>query len=178
LNNNNLLTLIRAHEVQKEGYFCHNYLKDDLDFPLTITVFSAPNYCDAYGNAAACIKITPTSFSFEQVGWVDHPFVLPNFMNGITYSLPFALEACKYNSFFRKGLLTNTYSVVTKLAALLLENFIDDDEQDELNDAIREKIKNYGKMCVIAQKFREEKDAIIKGQLNMNEGKKLISHSS
>eukprot|EP01102_Stenamoeba_stenopodia_P013240 TRINITY_DN426_c0_g3_i1.p1 TRINITY_DN426_c0_g3~~TRINITY_DN426_c0_g3_i1.p1 ORF type:complete len:643 (-),score=185.83 TRINITY_DN426_c0_g3_i1:29-1864(-) len=151
LNNNNLLTLIRAHEVQKEGYFCHNYLKDDLDFPLTITVFSAPNYCDAYGNAAACIKITPTSFSFEQVGWVDHPFTLPNFMNGITYSLPFALEA------------------FTKLAALLLENFIDDDEQDELNDAIRDKIKNYGKMCVIAQKFREEKDAILKGQLNMNE---------
>ena len=29
---------------------------DKLDYPAVITIFSAPNYCDVYGNKGAIIK--------------------------------------------------------------------------------------------------------------------------
>lgn len=54
LDANELLTIIRAHEAQLDGYKMHKW--NDSDFPLVITIFSAPNYCDAYNNKGAVIK--------------------------------------------------------------------------------------------------------------------------
>lgn len=54
LESNELLTIIRAHEAQIEGYKMHKW--NDSDFPLVITIFSAPNYCDIYNNKGAVIK--------------------------------------------------------------------------------------------------------------------------
>eukprot|EP00842_Homolaphlyctis_polyrhiza_P006647 jgi/Hompol1/6984/HPOL_005147-RA len=52
LEQNNLDLLIRSHEVKANGYeIAHN--------GKCITVFSAPNYCDASGNLGAYIHITP-----------------------------------------------------------------------------------------------------------------------
>ena len=68
LDQNNLLSIIRAHEAQIEGLFIHqmknfNYKNrykmhhwPGSDFPLVITIFSAPNYCDVYNNKGAIIK--------------------------------------------------------------------------------------------------------------------------
>lgn len=46
LNRNNLKLIIRGHEVEKEGF---KYQKCS-NVPLTLTVFSAPNYGDVYHN--------------------------------------------------------------------------------------------------------------------------------
>ena len=47
LRRERMLTLIRAHEVKQDGYEMHMW--DGVDsFPLVITVFSAPNYCNSY----------------------------------------------------------------------------------------------------------------------------------
>lgn len=54
LERNNLLTVIRAHEAQIEGFKMHKW--SGSDFPLVITIFSAPNYCDIYNNKGAVIK--------------------------------------------------------------------------------------------------------------------------
>jgi diadenosine tetraphosphatase ApaH/serine/threonine PP2A family protein phosphatase len=54
LEKNNLLTIIRAHEAQIEGFKMHKW--SGADFPLVITIFSAPNYCDIYNNKGAVIK--------------------------------------------------------------------------------------------------------------------------
>lgn len=43
LKRNSLLAIIRAHEVQFEGYKMHNFVSKK--FPEVITIFSAPNYC-------------------------------------------------------------------------------------------------------------------------------------
>ena len=54
LEKNNLLSLIRAHEVKLEG-FQHHTLKNEA-FPLAITIFSAPQYCGYYQNKAAFLS--------------------------------------------------------------------------------------------------------------------------
>jgi serine/threonine-protein phosphatase 2B catalytic subunit len=50
-----LLSLIRAHEAQDQGYRMH--LKNEsTGFPSVITMFSAPNYLDAYNNKGAVLR--------------------------------------------------------------------------------------------------------------------------
>jgi diadenosine tetraphosphatase ApaH/serine/threonine PP2A family protein phosphatase len=53
---NSLATIVRAHDVQKDGYRLHRFCKTERDrsVPMVVTVFSAPNYCDKYENMAAC----------------------------------------------------------------------------------------------------------------------------
>lgn len=54
LHTNKLLSCIRAHEVQLEGFKMYNWRNKN--FPQIITIFSAPNYCDSYNNKGAIIK--------------------------------------------------------------------------------------------------------------------------
>ena len=54
LKKNSLLTLIRAHEAQLEGFKCHHWNNEG--FPQVITIFSAPNYCGVYKNLAGFIN--------------------------------------------------------------------------------------------------------------------------
>ncbi len=97
LENNELLTIIRAHEAQLEGYKMHKWNEND-DFPLVITIFSAPNYCDAYNNKGAVIKFDVLSahqnnmLNIQQFNYSQHPYLLPNFMDVFTWSIPFVGE--------------------------------------------------------------------------------------
>jgi serine/threonine-protein phosphatase 2B catalytic subunit len=50
LKDNKIKMIIRGHEVQIEGF---SYQKTSLDEKLTLTIFSAPNYCDTYKNKGA-----------------------------------------------------------------------------------------------------------------------------
>lgn len=54
LSTNKLLSVIRAHEVQLEGFRMSMWRNKK--FPEVITIFSAPNYCDTYNNKGAIIK--------------------------------------------------------------------------------------------------------------------------
>ncbi|CAH0475382.1 unnamed protein product [Peronospora belbahrii] len=66
LRRNNLLAIIRAHELAEDGYkehFCHeaDRLEEDevggLVLPAVVTVFSAPEYCNTNHNVGATLKI-------------------------------------------------------------------------------------------------------------------------
>jgi serine/threonine-protein phosphatase 5 len=71
LERNNLHLLVRSHEVKEEGYLVEHGGK-------TITVFSAPNYCDSMGNKGALIHFDDTlEASFVQFEAVPHPDVKP-----------------------------------------------------------------------------------------------------
>jgi len=60
LKENNLSTIIRAHDVQRTGYTEHfMHCKENRILPLIITLFSAPNYCGHYGNEAAIMRLEP-----------------------------------------------------------------------------------------------------------------------
>jgi serine/threonine-protein phosphatase 2B catalytic subunit len=52
---NKIISIIRAHEAQAEGFKMYKWSGAE-KFPAVITLFSAPNYCDFYNNKAAVIK--------------------------------------------------------------------------------------------------------------------------
>jgi serine/threonine-protein phosphatase 2B catalytic subunit len=65
LDKNGLISLIRAHEAQAEGYRVYNWGGAER-FPTVITIFSAPNYCDYYNNKAAVIRFLNNTLSIQQ----------------------------------------------------------------------------------------------------------------
>jgi serine/threonine-protein phosphatase 5 len=68
---NNLSLLVRSHEVKEEGYLVEHGGK-------TITIFSAPNYCDTMGNKGAFIHFDKSMEpKFTQYTSVPHPDVKP-----------------------------------------------------------------------------------------------------
>lgn len=91
LKRNNLLSVIRAHEAQDAGY--RTYKKTTATgFPSLMTIFSAPNYLDAYNNKAAILKYENNVLNIRQFNASPHPYWLPNFIDVFTWSLPFVGE--------------------------------------------------------------------------------------
>ena len=106
LDRNQLLSIIRAHEAQDQGYRMYRKTRTT-GFPSVMTIFSAPNYLDVYNNKAAVIKYESNVMNIRQFNSTPHPYWLPNFMNAFTWSLPFVGEksACVCAR-GRDGLLT------------------------------------------------------------------------
>eukprot|EP00041_Stephanoeca_diplocostata_P039674 m.1637434 g.1637434 ORF g.1637434 m.1637434 type:complete len:475 (+) comp25818_c0_seq1:222-1646(+) len=91
LDRNNLLSVIRAHEAQDQGYRMYKP-NPKTGFPSVITIFSAPNYLDVYGNKAAVMIYSDNSMNIKKFSNSSHPYWLPNFMDVFTWSLPFIGE--------------------------------------------------------------------------------------
>lgn len=83
LSRNALASIIRAHELQENGYAYHftdpQYqdldLRQNKTIPPVITIFSAPHYCDQHGNMAGYLSITAfqKDFQLNQSNYVVHP---------------------------------------------------------------------------------------------------------
>ena len=64
--------LVRAHEVQQEGYKMHKWNEEIT--PLMCTIFSAPNYCGVYGNKGAVLNVNRNKFALKTFDRVQEPF--------------------------------------------------------------------------------------------------------
>jgi len=92
---NNLISIVRAHEVQQDGCAEHTFTRPDLTVPMAFTVFSAPNYCDYYANKAAYIKFMNNKYEIYQLESVPHPYWLPDFQNVFSFSIDYVLESVR-----------------------------------------------------------------------------------
>lgn len=146
LRTNNLLSVIRAHEAQDEGY--RLYKKSaNTGFPTVICIFSAPNYCDVYNNKGAIIRFQNNLMNIRQFNASVHPYYLPNFMNAFTWSLPFVAEK------------------VTEML-LTIWHICDDAEEEETTESqrgaqIRHKILAMGKIARMYKTLRQENESAI-----------------
>ena len=145
LSKNNFITLIRGHEVQQFGIAEHYFGVGNSDFPKCITLFSAPNYCEIYNNKAAYLKLLKDSMDYEVVDAVPHPYVLPDFMNGISFSLSFVVEI------IAALLLRTTHKL------FLSREDEDDDLGEEQEAKLDEMIKNTKASVETMKKQREER---------------------
>ena len=142
---------VRAHEVQDEGYKLYKRGKDT-NFPTVICIFSAPNYCDSYGNMGAIIRFVNNAMNIRQFKWVEHPYYLPNFMNVFSWSIPFVGD--KVQEVFRQ-----------------LWNMSEYDEDDEIEkiepifpkdkaEIIKAKIMTIGRMSRMYERLKHDKETI------------------
>ncbi|KDQ55506.1 hypothetical protein JAAARDRAFT_195874 [Jaapia argillacea MUCL 33604] len=158
LERNGLLGVIRGHEAQDAGYTMHRKTPTK-KFPSVITIFSAPNYLDAYHNRGAVLKYHNKNITIRQFNWSSHPYWLPNFMDAFTWSLPFVGEK----------IADMLMAVLAVCSEEELEESSDEDDTRTIADlaltpneiaARRQQIKNkilaVGKMQRVFQLLREE----------------------
>lgn len=155
LKRNKLLTVIRAHEAQLEGYKMHTW-NGPGEFPVVITIFSAPNYCDVYNNKGAIIKFDDNNLNIQQFNYSGHPYILPNFMDLFTWSIPFVIEKVLEvlcNVVNAKGSETiPAGEEVEKLKGTIKES---------KTEIFRNKVKAMSKMMKMFKTLREDKEIIM-----------------
>ncbi|CAF0882670.1 unnamed protein product [Adineta steineri] len=159
LQNNQLLSIIRAHEAQDAGYRMYKKCQST-GFPSLITIFSAPNYLDVYNNKAAILKYENNVMNIRQFNCSPHPYWLPNFMDVFTWSLPFVGEKVT-------EMLANILNICSDEE---LENdSTETDETDVMTEAalaarkevIRNKVRAVGKMVRYFATLREQSEDIL-----------------
>jgi serine/threonine-protein phosphatase 2B catalytic subunit len=91
LDNNNLMSILRGHQVQIEGYKMHRW-DGPASFPYVITIFSAPNYCGYYENKASVLIIDKGNLSLKQYDESETPYRLPDNLDVFSWSMPFLAE--------------------------------------------------------------------------------------
>jgi len=145
LETNNLLCIIRAHEVQDPGYRMHRKI-DKTGFPSVITLFSAPNYCETYNNKGAILRYENGVINIKQYSSSTQPYVLPGFINGFEWSLPFLAEKVG-------EILLGLYNIVDDKKLELLT---------EKENTIKAKILTISKMLAIYKNIRREREKEIR----------------
>ena len=171
LEKNNLLSVIRAHEAQDAGYRTYRKSKAT-GFPSVMTIFSAPNYLDAYNNKAAILKYENNILNIRQFNSSPHPYWLPNFMDVFTWSLPFVgekitdmliaiLNICTKEELEEDARLMGTGELYTKA----------EPDHEDRKSVLKNKIMAIGRLSRMFQVLREESESV--NELKAASGGKL-----
>lgn len=159
LQNNQLLSIIRAHEAQDAGYRMYKKCQST-GFPSLITIFSAPNYLDVYNNKAAILKYENNVMNIRQFNCSPHPYWLPNFMDVFTWSLPFVGEKVT-------EMLANILNICSDEELENDNHPIDDADMNSeaalaaRKEVIRNKVRAIGKMVRYFATLREQSEDIL-----------------
>ncbi|KAG1473293.1 hypothetical protein G6F56_001032 [Rhizopus delemar] len=151
VDKNKLLSVIRAHEAQANGYRMYRRSKSS-GFPSLMTIFSAPNYIDVYNNKAAILRYDNNVLNIRQFNASPHPYRLPNFKNVFDWSLPFVGE---------KEELSEAEKAPEKV----------DDAAEQRRQIVRNKIIAVGKISSIFSLLRENSELITELKNMSNTGR-------
>ncbi|XP_075242015.1 protein phosphatase 3 catalytic subunit alpha-like [Convolutriloba macropyga] len=145
LKDNDLICVIRGHEAQDAGYRMYKQSKHS-KFPSLITIFSAPNYCETYGNKAVVLCYESGNLNLKTFLSQSHPYWLPNFQNGLVWSLPFAAK------------------LITHLLLALCQVCTEEElsRASEIDDTLLNKVKAVSKMADYYDNVAEDNDLAIK----------------
>jgi serine/threonine-protein phosphatase 2B catalytic subunit len=105
-------------------------------FPAVISIFSAPNYQDVYGNRGAILKYVNSDITIRQYLASPHPCRFPDFQNALTWSAPFVGAKSAHRCLHRSFVLTHG-TVKEMLVAImsirlqkgLQRDHVDDDDE-------------------------------------------------
>lgn len=174
LDKNNLLSVIRAHEAQLEGYKMHQ-TNSKSGFPTVITIFSAPNYCDVYNNKAAVLKFKNNTLNIQQFNFSPHPYHLSCFMDVFAWSIPFVSE--KVTEMLYALLDPSTDKQYDDVSDVVLPEEVQDfftsrpaatavtEETQgmtkERADALRKKVQSVGRLMRVFKTLREQNELIV-----------------
>ncbi|KAJ1956499.1 hypothetical protein IWQ62_005287 [Dispira parvispora] len=159
LERNNLLSVIRAHEAQDQGY--HMYKKNKASgFPAIITIFSAPNYLDMYNNKAAVLKYENNVMNIRQFNCSPHPYWLPNFLDVFEWSLPFVGEKVSEMLLAMLNICTKEELAVEGVEQTLPSNAVVLNDVELRRKVIRNKIRAVGKMARYFSLLRAESERV------------------
>lgn len=137
-------------------------------FPVVITIFSAPNYCDVYNNKGAIIKFKGAEINIQQFNYTPHPYILPNFMDVFSWSMPFVIEKVTemlYNVLKYEGVDEEDEEEPTDLSADRVKSKLNEEAkstQKQRIQSMKHKIRSIGKMAIIFKTLREEHENITK----------------
>ncbi|KAJ9083428.1 hypothetical protein DSO57_1034822 [Entomophthora muscae] len=156
--------MIRAHEAQDNGYRMYRKAANS-GFPSVLTLFSAPNYLDAYGNKAAVLKYSGSVLNVRQFNSSPHPYWLPNFMDAFTWSLPFVGEKITdmllaMLNICSKDELDQVNADPIDVEKEVISMSLDGDEVEHRRNIIRNKVLAVGKMSRVFSVLREESETI------------------
>lgn len=139
-------------------------------FPVVITIFSAPNYCDVYNNKGAIIKFKGQEINIQQFNYTAHPYILPNFMDVFSWSIPFVVEK-----------VTEILLATSDAKAIEegkdeeeptnqdVQKKLEDDKQDDSAsktklgskaDLLRKKVRTMSRMLKMLKTLREERESL------------------
>lgn len=159
LKRNRLLSVLRAHEAQLDGYKMHRW-NGNSEFPCVITVFSAPNYCDVYNNKGAMLKFENNTLNIQQFNYTEHPYILPNFLDVFSWSAPFVIE--KVLEIFHnvlKGKNEPTEEIDPTTGEKLRE--LQSNMRDSKLEKLKNKVKAVSRMIKMFKVLREDKEIIL-----------------
>ena len=162
LEKNDLMSVVRAHQVQVDGYKMHRW-DGDASFPYVITIFSAPNYCDYYSNKAAVLILKDDRISIKQYDQSDHPYFLPDQIDVFSWSMPFLADKVV-------SLLGHLFKIAGAGDDMVDEN-LETSAIDEIKDAsdkakkvgiMKSKVKSVARMHKMLNILKEESETLIK----------------
>lgn len=175
LERNNLLSVIRAHEAQDSGYRMYKKTPT-VGFISLLTMFSAPNYLDSYGNKAAILKYENNVMNIRQFNSAPHPYWLPNFMDVFSWSLPFVgekvtdmlvsiLNICTEEELDEDTPLSNAIptsfdDIASAPVTPIVEKVPELISTDAKKEALRKKILAIGRVARMYQVLREESENV------------------
>ncbi len=119
-----------------------------------------------YNNKGAIIKFKGAEINIQQFNYTPHPYILPNFMDVFSWSMPFVIEKVTemlYNVLKYDGITEDDEK----------KDVTADKVKDKLNEEAKEtqkmriqslknKIRSIGKMAMIFRTLREEHENITK----------------